>query len=206
MEDGTYATLGELQRLTREYARYGRSRGGLGTMLGGCAGLLVFLAVWLFGGNAATASLAVGLTALWLVGKDVIRRRYYQRYGVARETWTSEARRVHRTTLLLITPLLLAFALWIVAAGWLSHPAISLPYLVFCLATPWIIGRSLFTLNEIMVGTGLLFICAVLASGHTPALLGLLVVPTYALAMLPLGWAEHRQFRFLAARLSRRGA
>jgi hypothetical protein len=206
MDFRSYGAVGELQQVTRDYARYSRSRGGLGTLLGGCAGLLVFLAVWVFGGGAPIAVLAIGLTALWLVGKEVIRRRYYQRFGLAREAWAGQARRAHRGVLLLVTPLLLAFAVWIVAAGWLSHPAIALPYLIFCLTTPWIVGRYLFTANEIVVGTGLLFVCAVLASGHTPALLGLLCVPAYALAMIPLGWSEHRQFRSLAARLSRRGA
>jgi hypothetical protein len=198
-------TLGELQQVTRDYASYSRSRGGLGTVLGGIAGILVFVVIWRFGGNAWTAGLAIGLTVLWLVGKEVIRRRYYRRYGEAQETWAGQARRTHLASVLLFTPLLLGFAVWIVAAGWLSKPATAWPYLVFCLATPWIIWRYLFTVNEIMVGAGLLFICAITASGHTPALLGLLIVPVYALAMIPLGLAEHRQFRTLAARLAPRG-
>jgi hypothetical protein len=198
-------TLGELQQVTRDYASYSRTRGGMGAVLGGVVGILVFVSIWLFGGNAWTTGLAIGLTALWLVGKEVIRRHYYQQFGEAQEIWAGPARRTHLFGVLLFTPLLLAFAVWIVAAGWLSHPGVALPYLLFCLATPWITWRYLFTLNEIMVGFGLLFICAVTASGHTPALLALAIVPVYALAMIPLGLREHRQFQLLAARLAVRG-
>ncbi len=207
--DTTYArdTIAEVQGLTREYASYSRSRGGLANVLGGVVGLVIFGALWAFGGNPATAALTVGLTLVWLVGKEVIRRRLYQGFGEAREVWTGQSRRTHQVLVWIFTPLLLAFAVWIVAAGWLSRPAVAVPYLVFCLATPWIMWRYLYTLNEIMIGVGLLFMSAVTTSGHTPALLGLLTVPCYAAAMIPLGLTEHRQFKGLRTRLqARRGA
>jgi hypothetical protein len=206
--NGVYSRDGivELRRLTQEYASFSRSRAGLGNALGGVVGLVVFGVIWLFGGNTVTAALAIMLTLLWLVGKEVIRRRFYQGFGAARETWTGSPRRTHQWSVLLFTPLLLALAVWIVAAGWLSKPAVAWPYLIFCLATPVIMWRSLYTLNEIMIGFGLLFMCAITASGHTPALLGLLIVPAYAAAMIPLGLAEHRQFQALETRLhARRG-
>ena len=201
--NGVYSrdTIVELRQLTQEYASFSRSRAGLGNVLGGIVGLVVFGAIWLFGGNTVTAVLAIVLTLLWLAGKEVVRRRFYQGFGAARETWTGSPRRTHQMSLLLITPLLLAFAVWIVAAGWLSRPAVAWPYLVFCLATPLIIWRLLYTLNEIMIGFGLLFMCAITASGHTPALLGLLIVPAYAAAMIPLGLSEHRRFQALETRL-----
>ncbi len=194
----------ELQRLTQEYASFSRRRGGLGNVLGGVVGLVVFGAIWLFGGNTVTAAIAIVLTLLWLAGKEVIRRRFYQGFGAARETWTGSLRRTHQLSVLLFTPLLLAFAVWIVAAGWLSKPVVAWPYLIFCLGTPLIMWRYLYTLNEIMIGFGLLFMCAITASGHTPALLGLLIVPAYAAAMIPLGLSEHRRFRALEARLHAR--
>ncbi len=204
--NGVYSRDGiaELQQLTREYASFSRSRAGLGNVLGGVVGLVIFGVIWLFGGNRVTAALTIVLTLLWLVGKEVIRRRFYQGFGAARETWSGAARRTHRLNLLLLTPLLLAFAVWIVAAGWLSKPAVAWPYLIFCLATPLIMWRYLYTLNEMMIGFGLLFMCAVTASGHTPALLGLAIVPAYAAAMIPLGLSEHRQFRALETRLQAR--
>jgi hypothetical protein len=204
--NGVYSldTIVELQRLTQEYASFSRSRAGLGNVLGGVVGLVVFGAIWLFGGNTVTAVLAIVLTLLWLAGKEIIRRRVYQGFGAARETWIGSRQRTHQLSLLLFTPLLLAFAVWIVAAGWLTKPAVAWPYLVFCLATPLIMWRLLYTLNEIMIGFGLLFMCAITASGHTPALLGLLIVPAYAAMMIPLGLSEHRQYRTLEARLHAR--
>ncbi len=207
--DTVYArdTIAEMQGLTREYASYSRSRGGLANVLGGVIGLVIFGAVWIFGGTPATAALTVGLTSVWLVGKDIIRRRLYRGFGEAREGWADQSRRTHQALMWIFTPLLLAFAVWIVAAGWLSRPAVSLPYLVFCLATPLITWRLLYTLNDITIGFGLLFMSAVTASGHTPALLGLAFVPVYAAVLIPLGLTEHRQFKGLRTRLQgRRGA
>ena len=195
------AAIGELQQLTRDYASYSRSRGGIGNVLGGVVGLVVFGALWLFGGNALTTMLTIGLTSVWLAGKEVIRRRLYRRFGRAEEVWTGTVRCTHRIALWLFTPLLLAFAVWVVAAGWLARPAVALPYLVFCIATPLLIWRFLFTWNEIIIGFGLLFMCAITASGHTPNLWALLIVPAYAAAMIPLGLTEHRQFQTLEARL-----
>lgn len=205
---GVYSrdTIADLQQLTRDYASYSRSRGGLGNALGGVAGLAVFGGVWLLGAGVASAVLTVGLTLVWLAGKEVIRHRLYRGFGEAHEVWAGAARRTHRFYTLLFTPILLAFATWIVAAGWLSKPAVAWPYLIFCLATPVIMWRLLYTLNEIMIGFGLLFMCAITASGHMPALLGLTIVPAYAAAMIPLGLAEHRQFRALRMRLEARGA
>ncbi len=204
--DGIYPrAIADLQQVTREYASFSRSRAGLGNVLGGIVGLVVFGAILLFGGSALTATLAIGLTVGWLVGKETIRRRLYRRFGMAQETWSGSPRKTHRVAVLILTPLLLAFAAWIVATGWLSKPAVAVPYLVFCLATPWIAWRLLYTYNEIIIGCGLLFMCAVTASGHTPDLLGLAIVPCYAAAMIPLGLAEHRQFRALETRLRARG-
>jgi len=194
----------ELRQLTQEYASFSRSRAGLGNVLGGIVGLVVFGAIWLFGGNTVTAALTIVLTLLWLAGKEVIRRRVYQDFGAVRETWTGSPQRTHQLSLLLFTPLLLAFAVWIMAAGWLSKPAVAWPYLVFCIATPLIMWRYLYTLNEIMIGFGLLFMCAITASGHTPVLLAQLVVPIYAAMMIPLGLSEHQRFRALETRLHAR--
>ncbi len=203
--DGTYTrdTIVEVQGLTREYASYSRSRGGLANVLGGVVGLVVFGAIWLFGGNPATAALTAGLTIVWLIGKEVIRRRLYRGFGEAREVWTGSSRNTHRFTALILTVALLVCAALLVATGWATKP-VAWPYLVGCLVTPWILWRYLYTIHETMIGFGLLFMCAITASGHTPALLGLAFVPAYAAAMIPLGLAEHRQFRALQTRLHAR--
>jgi len=192
--------IAEMQQLTKEYASFSRSRSGLGNVLGGVVGLLVFGAVWLLGQGPAAAAITVGLTSVWLVGKELIRQRVYRCFGQAREVWTGAPQRGHRILVLLFTLLLCGFAVVIVAGGWLARP-IGWPYLLFCLATPVIAWRYLYTTHELSMGFGLLFMCAVTVSGHMPELLGLLIVPAYAAAMIPLGLHEHRQFRVLATRL-----
>jgi hypothetical protein len=99
MTSGTYVpdTIANLQRLSQGYASFSRSRGGLGNVLGGVVGLVVFGTVWLLGGTIGSAIITVGLTLVWLVGKEVIRRRLYRPIGQAREVWTGTARRTHAT-------------------------------------------------------------------------------------------------------------
>ncbi|GEM_PF-2602207 len=195
--------IGELQRLTSEYASYSRSRAGLGNVLGGVIGLIVFGAVWALGGGFVSAIIVVGLTTLWLVGREVIRRRLYQRFGQAQEVWTGSARKTHIFMASVYTLAVAAFAAVIIFGGWLSKP-VGWPYLIFCLVTPWLVWRTLYTLPELILGFTLLFMGAITASGHTPDLLALLVAPAYALAMIPLGLSEHCQFRRLEAQIRAR--
>ena len=197
-------TIAALQRLTREYASFSRSRSGLGNVLGGVCGLLAFASDWALGASAVAAAITVSLTLAWLVGKEIIRRRLYQGFGRAREAWVGVPRREHRASLAIITPPLLGFAVALVALGWLPRP-VAWPYLLFCLATPWIAWRFLATTYELNLGLGLLFMSAVTASGHAAPLLVLLFVPAYAATMIPLGLEEHRRYRGLAARLDIQG-
>lgn len=199
----TAARVAELQQLTRDYASYSRSRSGLGATLGGVIGLVIFGADWLLGGGLAAAIITVGLTFVWLIGKEVIRRRLYQRFGAAREIWDGAARRNHRFMVAFVTLVMVAFAILLIASGWLTRPA-GWPYLIFCLVTPWIIWRSFFTTPEMVLGFDLLFMGAITASGHIPDFWGLLTAPAFAAAMIPVGLAEHRQFQALARRLSSR--
>jgi len=71
-------TIAALQRLTREYASFSRSRSGLGNVLGGVCSLLAFAADWALGTSSLAAAITVSLTLMWLVGKEIIRRRIYQ--------------------------------------------------------------------------------------------------------------------------------
>lgn len=203
MNETYRSTLAEMQKLTRQYASYSQSRSGLGNVLGGTVGVVVFFGVWLLGAGAAAATLTVGLTAVWLAGKEIIRRRLYRRFGQAQEIWTNPARRTHKIYVGGLALLLAGFAIAIIAAGFLTKPQ-GWPYLIFCLVTPLVAWWLLRTVNELVIGFGLLFMCAITASGHMPMLLGLLIVPCYGVALIGLGLAEHRQFQALAAQLAAR--
>src|SRR5205807_8383680 len=80
--------------------------------------------------------------------------------------------------------------------------SIPVPYLVVCLAAPWIVWRYLRMGNELLVGFYLLFMSAVAVSGWTPNhLLFTVILPAYSVILIVLGVNEHRQFQELAARL-----
>jgi hypothetical protein len=204
--NSTYApdTITNLQQLAQEYASFSRSRAGLGNVLGGIVGLIIFSMIWLFGHGLAVAIISIGLTLVWLIGKTILRRQLYRPFGQAREQWAGGQRRQHLIISGIFTLASLGFAVAIIAGGWLSKPAVAWPYLVFCLVTPIIAWLSLFTISEMILGFDLLFMCAIVASGHTPDLLGLATAPAYALAMIPLGLSEHRQFQDVKRRLQAR--
>lgn len=153
------------------------------------------------------AALTLTVTATWLVGKEVIRRRVYRRFGEAREIWPAAKRREHLVMVGMIGVVVAVLAVLIVLHALLDKPewAKSLPYLVFCLGTPWIAWRYLRTANELMVGVFLLFACAVSAAGFTPDhVVNTAILPLYSMLLIGVGLKEHRQFTLLAARLGAR--
>ena len=80
--------------------------------------------------------------------------------------------------------------------------SIALPYLVFCLVTPWLAWRYLRTVNELMVGFYLLFASAITSAGFVPdKVLFTAILPLYGVTLIALGLKEHRQFQTLAAQL-----
>jgi hypothetical protein len=197
-------SIGEMQNLTREYASFSQSRSGLGNVLGGVAGLASFAVMWLLGRGVVTAVLTVGLTVAWLVGKEVIRRQLYRPFGEAREAWPASVRRGHLVTVAIIACVCAAFAVAILVRSLTAATpwSVALPYLVFCVITPWIGWRYLRTVNEFMVGFYLLFASAVVSAGFVPDRLWLIAfLPWYSLVLVVLGLREHRQFQDLAARL-----
>jgi hypothetical protein len=203
MTETSARSIAELQRVTREYASFSQSRGGLGNVLGGVVGLISFAALWLLGG-VALAALSVGLTVTWLVGKETIRHRLYRPFGDAQEIWSASQRRGHAIAAIASGLGLAALAVLPVGDTQLTQSlwSIPLPYLIVCLAAPWIVWRYLRTGNELLVGFYLLFMSAVAVSGWTPnRILFSAILPSFSVILIVLGAKEHRQFQKLAARL-----
>jgi hypothetical protein len=202
-------SIEEMQQVTREYASYSQSRSGWGSVLGGIAGLAAFVVIWLIGPGVIAATLTVVATTSWLVGKEIIRRMVYRRLGEASEIWPPSQRREHSVAVTIISAVLAVLALLIVLHILFDKPdwSRSLPYLVFCLATPWIAWRYLRTNNELMVGVFLLMACAISAAGFTPdRVLFTAILPLYSVLLIGIGLKEDRQYRALAARLRARQA
>jgi hypothetical protein len=208
MQQSQLERMRAAQELTREYASYSQQRAGLGNVLGGVAGLVVYFVGLLNGPGPLTALLTLAVTVGWLVGKELIRRRLYQAYGDARSAWPDDERQFHR----LMTAFLGLISVWVIAQqvlrGRLGDPQFW-PYILLVGLTPLIAWFWLRTRGEFIVGVFLLAAAALTSAGsaYTVGNYGLLFafVPLVSLVMIGLGLREHRQFRALSTRLSQHG-
>jgi hypothetical protein len=211
--DGTHMNdLAEVERLAEEYASYSLSKGGLANVLGGIAGIVIYLFNGLLGRGIWTTVLTIALTLSWLAGKELLRTFLYRPFGEAREKWSQGQRRgqVWVARFFLLITVLFWFAFW---DGYFRG-TVSLIRLVLGLAVatsmPWVAWRYLHNMDEIMVGTFLLICCSLVSVG---SLLGAGLdawmvaawMPIYALMLLWRGVDEHRRFLRLARQLQAQG-
>ncbi len=188
--------------LAAEYARYSQSYNGLGKTLGGLAGLIVLLAGTFLGGGVLTVMLTFGLTALWLVGKEVLRARFYQILGAAQEIWDREYKRWHLFLTCFTGLISLGIFIVFIANGRITEAAFW-PYLFFVALLPLVTWRFLRTPLEFIVGVSLLAACAVHSMGGAYHLREIYTWPWLigSLALIPLGISEHRRFLEISQQL-----
>lgn len=208
MDKTMMQAIQQRQALTEEYATFSQSRGGLGKVLGGVAGIIVVLAGSLLGNGMVTAVITIVATLLWLIGKEVIRARMYRTFGDVKEIWTAEQRHSH-----FLSTGIAGFICAIVAGLILFNGDINEPemwvYLAFVILLPFVSWRFLRTPLEFIVGVFLLAACAVHGSGGAYSLFSgelTAVLPTWssfigALVLIAIGWQEHRRFQQLAAQM-----
>ena len=210
-------SLRELEALTRSYARYSRSAGGLGSILGGVLCLISY-----FVGALAplTPAVRIGLVAIpfaWLLAKGWLTHRYYQRFGHVEEQERPNERLTHR----LCTAVTLLIALGIVASilvqawpRWGSLPAGKIGYIALVLTLPIVVWRWLRSPLDFIVGVFLFCQAALASAGVSYPLIGTthsydatlmsliaLMFPLAALAMIRAGIGDHRRFLDLRTRL-----
>jgi hypothetical protein len=200
-------TIETVQQLTQEYASYSQSRNGWGKVLGGIAGLIICAFNVLVGPGLLTAVCTIVLTVAWLIGKEMIRKRFYQRFGEAQEVWSSSARRRQMGLVAFVSLIVIGVCVFFISLNGLSLPQGWL-YVFFIVAMPWIVWRYLRSHDEFSVGVFLLCACAVTSDGgaYGPAFswwggLISLWVALVSLWLLRSGFAEHRQFRLLEVQL-----
>lgn len=205
--------LHEVESLTRRYARYSRSAGGLGSVLGGVLCLVSYLAGALLPLTPALRMVLVAIPVVWLLGKAWLAHRYYQRLGHVEEQEELSQARVHR--LAIATTLLVAIACtWkLLGEGWPPTPG-TLGYLVLLWLLPLATWRWLRSPLDFIVGTFLFCQAALACAGRVYPLVGTthstqaalmsivtLEFPLAALAMIVAGIVQHRRFRQLHAQL-----
>jgi MFS family permease len=210
MDDIQQQALFSVQSRVRDYARYSQSRNGLGTTVGGIIGIAVYLINGFLGHTLLTIILTFALTICWLLGKEMIRARWYRPFGRAQEIWPTKKRQSHRIVVAIVTLFLLFVWIFFLqklfiinSLAWL----IALFALVFMLVTPWIIWRYLRTDDEFIIGIYLLLSCMVTSVGSAFAftniysLLGTLLFPLIGIGMIAKGFQEHSAFLALKTQL-----
>jgi hypothetical protein len=216
LDTATLETIKRRQRLSEEYASYSQTRGGLSKVLGGVVGTLVILTGTLLGGGVVTAFVTIIGTLVWLIGKEVIRTRFYRPFGEAQEEWSPEKRREQRYLAIFLAGVsIFVFAAYIVSGHILNPQTWS--YLFFAALIAPVTWRFFRTPAEGSVGIFLMAACAVHSVGGAYSLFYrnnmdniLLDVGMMAATWTPLlfagvlvlqGIAEHRRFRALASEL-----
>jgi DNA-binding MarR family transcriptional regulator len=119
MNTATIRQITQYQAFAEEYASYSLSRGGYGKVLGGVIGIVIILMGTLVRRGTATAILTIGLTFMWLFGKEMIRARLYRPFGDAAQTWDPQERQTH-----VFVTVFVAFVslIVVVAVHWLIYP------------------------------------------------------------------------------------
>ncbi|BFI96462.1 MAG: hypothetical protein RSP_19720 [Rhodanobacter sp.] len=213
MPNGMQRKLDELACLTREYASYSRSAGGLASVLGGVSCLVSYL----LGGLLTPApTLRIGLAALpvlWLLAKQSMARRYYQRFGHVEEHESVTDRRIHRCCI--AVTVLVAVPATIRVFAHAGHPSamdtayITLLWLLVLAGWRWlrtpldfVVGAFLFCQAAVScAGFAYPVVGTVVAAANPPLALLALLFPLAAALLVARGVADHRRFRSLRERL-----
>lgn len=211
--------LGELEAVTRDYARYSRSAGGVVWVLGGVLCLLAYAAGAVHPQPLALRFTLMALPLVWLLAGQLLRRRYYQHLGHVEERPTVGQRRQHVLSLAVTLLVAVAVTVSVWPHAWHAHGAErmgSIGYLLLVWALPLATWRWLRSPLDFIVGVFLFCQGALAAAGTAYPLIGTthamqatlmslvaLMFPLAAVAMIVAGIRQHRRFQSLRMRLAR---
>ena len=139
-----------LAALTERYARFSLSAAGLGNVVGGFLVLVTYLIGALTPPSSPWGRLALASAPLlWILTKELLRRRYYQRLGAVHQVWDRGDRRWH-IALTVFSTLIALFVVGSVLFAARQEPgrlleAGAVGYLIFIAALPFLTwkGRKL---------------------------------------------------------------
>lgn len=211
------ARLQELEALTRRYARYSRSAGGMSSVLGGVLCLVAYLCGPLLPSTPLSKAMLIAIPAVWLLAKGLMMRRYYQQLGHVEQQETPLERRMHRLNVVVVVLVALAITAGLATAAWEHQGSLDAGALGY-LALIWLLvlatWRWLRSPLDFIVGVFLFCQAAMVSAGGSYPMVGMththeamlmslvaLIFPLAGLAMIASGIAEHRQFRVLRQHL-----
>lgn len=202
------AGMEQLSEVTRQYARFSRSAAGLGSVLGGVLTLVAYFVGALVTLNPWIRLCLAATPLLWILGKEALQRRYYQRFGrvVERESRGERRWRIAWTAFVALVSTIIVGAT--VAAMWSQWQvdARVIGYLAFLGAMPVLAWRFMRTPWEFIIGVFLVAQAAVVLAGGNYELGQQIQAPIVAVVLIGMGIREHLQFRSLLRRISGPGA
>lgn len=193
-----------LGELTRRYARFSVSAGGLGSVLGGVLVLVTYFVGALVADLSTAARILMAAAPLvWIAAKELLRWHYYQRLGRVAESRTRSDRRWHLGfTLFTLAVSVVIIAVVLVRDGPAAFASFeSLGYLAFVAAMPLLVWFFMRTPLEFIVGVFLVAQAALMLGGSNYELGQQLQAPIIAIVLIVIGIRQHREFIDLSRQL-----
>lgn len=192
----TSSAVPTLAELTRRYARYSLSAGGLSSVFGGVLCIGIFLLGLLLELTWPLRLTLASAPIIWLLSKELLTRFYYQRQGRVEQRISDGERRWHigftafvgLVSLVIVISVLIGKGLsGVTPGGW--------GYLIVVALMPFVVWRWLWSSSDFIVGVSMICQSAVfLAGGHYQLdWLGAYLLFAGLLA-IALGIREHREF------------
>lgn len=203
-----WPTAEHLAVLTRRYARFSKSAGGLASVLGGGLALVAYVMGALSPPEGLWGRLALASAPfVWIGAKEILRRRYYQPLGRVEEPRTEYERRWHLGFTIftaIVSAAVVAVVLWTtVVRGRGLPPAGVLGYVAIVAVMPVLVWHFMKTPLEFIVGVFLVCQAALMLGGGSYALWEQPQAPIAAVALVGLGIKQHLDFRSLRRELAR---
>jgi hypothetical protein len=194
MDSPLFEHMKKKAKRAEQYASFSQTHGGLGNILGGGVFIAVHFVTWYIKPGIVFATLIFSLAAIYLIGKEVIRKTVYLRFGNPREIWSKGVTFCH-------TGMIISFAI-LALTGWLTRilkGTITLQQLILLLlltGIPVIIWRCMRSLVDFIAGFLLLDACLFAASGQQLSFMVQypLAFPLIGLGLAVIGFFEHREY------------
>jgi hypothetical protein len=192
-----------LASLTRQYARYSLTAGGLASVIGGGLTIIAYFAGAIAPPEGLPGRIALASAPLiWIGAKELLRRHYYQRFGRVSQVRTLSERRWH-LFFTLVTALVsvvvvgaIVLALGTGRRGVPADPGM-VGYVVFVGAMPLLVWYFMRTPLEFIIGVFLVAQAGLALAGVHYELGDQLQAPVAGLVLMVIGVKQHLEFRTL---------
>jgi hypothetical protein len=196
--------------LTRRYARFSLSAGGLASVIGGCLAVVAYFVGALQPPDTVTGRTALAVMPLiWIAAKELLRLHYYQRFGTVSQVRTLSERRWH-LGFTLFTALVSIVVIGVILFVGGDPRSLVTPgrigYLTYVALLPVLVWFFMRTPLEFIVGVFLVAQAALALVGQHYALGEQIQAPIAGLVLIVIGVRQHREFLAIERELIRLGA